>query len=203
MKETTDDAHRQAMQTLKAEQDALVAQSTMEKGLLIIHTGEGKGKSTSGFGLIIRHLGWNLPVGIVQFGKSPKWITGEARFFARFSDLVTHSIAGDGFTWDTQDRAGDIARARAGWEDAKRMIAEGKLSLVLLDELNIMLAYDYLPTDEVVSFLTTERPIMTHVVVTGRGAPEALCQAADLVTEMREVKHPFHAGIKAQRGVEF
>ncbi|WP_376804026.1 cob(I)yrinic acid a,c-diamide adenosyltransferase [Candidatus Raskinella chloraquaticus] len=203
MNDISNDNHREAMKALKAEQDARISAATEEKSLLIVNTGDGKGKSTSGFGLVIRNLGWNLPVGIVQFGKSKKWITGEARFFERFSDLVTHSIAGDGFTWDTQDREADTARARAGWEEAKAMISSGRLSLVLLDEINIMLSYRYLPEDEVVSFLATKRPARTHVVATGRGAPEALCAAADLVTEMREVKHPFHAGIKAQRGVEF
>lgn len=199
----SEDEHRLEMQALKAEKDALIASKTREKGLLIVHTGDGKGKSTSGFGLVIRQLGWGLPVGIVQFGKSKKWITGEARFFKRFDDLITHSIAGDGFTWETQDRAGDIARARAGWEDAKRMITGGKLSLVLLDEINIMLAFGYLPAGEVVDFLANEKPEMTHVVATGRDAPAELCAAADLVTEMREVKHPFHSGVKAQRGIEF
>ena len=199
----SDDEHRQAMQDLKAQQDALIATKTEEKGLIIVNTGNGKGKSTAGFGLIVRHLGWGLPVGLVQFGKSKKWITGEARFFARFPDLVSHSIAGDGFTWNTQDRSGDTARAQAGWADAKRMIAVDKLSLVVLDEINIMLSYGYLDVDEVVDFLTTSKPVMSHVVLTGRGAPEALCQAADLVSKIDEVKHPFHVGIKAQRGIEF
>lgn len=199
----TDEQHRAAMKVLKAEQDALIAARTDEKGLLIVHTGAGKGKSTAAFGLVLRHLGWGLPVGIVQFGKSKKWITGEARFFARFPDLVTHSIAGDGFTWETQDRAGDIARARAGWDDAKAMIVSGKFSLVLLDEINIMFAYDYLPADEVVAFLQAHKPPMLHVIATGRDAPQNLCAAADLVSEISALKHPFQAGIKAQRGIEF
>ena len=144
-----------------------------------------------------------MPVGIVQFTKSAKWDTGEARLLNRFPDLVTLHIMGEGFTWETQDRARDIAAAAAGWEQAKQLIRDDRHQLVLLDELNIVLRYDYLPLDDVLTFLRDEKPADKHVVITGRNAHEKLIEMADLVTDMTMVKHPFREGIKAQRGIEF
>jgi cob(I)alamin adenosyltransferase len=195
-------AHKQAMQALKAERDALVAEKTQEKGLLMVHTGDGKGKSTAAFGMVLRALGWGQQVGIVQYIKG-KWITGERQFFTkRFPDLVRYEVMGEGFTWDTQDRARDIAAARAAWARSLEMIADPDLHLVVLDELNIALRYDYLDIGEVTAGLAA-RPAGKHVVVTGRNARPELLAIADLVTEMTLVKHPFEQGIKAQRGIDF
>jgi cob(I)alamin adenosyltransferase len=189
------------MRKKKAVRDRIVATKTIEKGLLIVHTGKGKGKSTAGFGLVLRTLGHGLPVAVVQFVKG-KLESGERKALGRFSDLVTIHTMGEGFTWETQDRRRDIAAARAAWERAKELIAGGAHHLVLLDELNIVLRYDYLPIEEVVTALR-DRPPQVHVVVTGRNAPDALIEAADLVTEMEQVKHPFRSGVKAQKGIEF
>jgi len=195
-------AHKQAMQALKAERDALVAEKTQERGLLLVHTGDGKGKSTAAFGMVLRALGWGQQVGIVQYIKG-KWITGERQFFTkRFPDLVRYEVMGEGFTWDTQDRARDIAAARAAWAKSLEMIADPDLQLVVLDELNIALRYDYLDIGEVTAGLAA-RPAGKHVVVTGRNAKPELLAIADLVTEMTLVKHPFEQGIKAQRGIDF
>ncbi len=185
----------------KAARAKMMATKTIEKGLLIVHTGKGKGKSTAAFGLVMRCLGHGFRVGIVQFVKG-RWETGERSVLARFPDLVTIRTMGEGFTWETQDRARDIAAARAAWEEAKRMLADPAFRLILLDELNIVLRYDYLPVEEVVAALTTRRPNL-HVVVTGRNAKPELIEAADLVTEMTMVKHPFRDGVKAQAGIEF
>ena len=193
--------HKAAMKALKAERAALMADKADATGLLLVHTGDGKGKSTAAFGMVARALGWGQKVGIVQYIKG-KWITGERRFFARFPDQVVWRVMGEGFTWDTQDRARDIAAARAAWELATAMIADPSYRMVLLDELNIVLRYGYLPLDEVMAALTA-KPRDLHVVVTGRNAPAELIEAADLVTEMTLVKHPFRAGVKAQRGIEF
>ncbi|MDP3659313.1 cob(I)yrinic acid a,c-diamide adenosyltransferase [Phenylobacterium sp.] len=194
--------HAQAMRALKAQREALMATKTdSETGLLLVHTGDGKGKSTAGFGMVARALGWGRQVGIVQYVKG-KWITGERQFFARFPDQVRYEVMGEGFTWDTQDRARDIAAARRAWETSLEMIADPGLDFVLLDELNIALRYDYLPIDEVVAGLKA-RPAGKHVCVTGRNAKPELLEIADTVTEMRLVKHPFDKGIKAQRGVDF
>ena len=179
----------------------MLATKTEERGLLIVHTGAGKGKSTAAFGMVLRCLGHGMRVGIVQFVKGA-WGTGERDVLARFPDLVTCRAMGEGFTWDTQDRARDIAAARAAWELATAMIADPSYRMVLLDELNIVLRYGYLPLDEVMAALTA-KPRDLHVVVTGRNAPAELIEAADLVTEMTLVKHPFRAGVKAQRGIEF
>jgi cob(I)alamin adenosyltransferase len=179
----------------------MLATKTEERGLLIVHTGKGKGKSTAAFGLVLRCLGHGMQVGIVQFVKGA-WSTGERIALERFSDLVTCRAMGEGFTWDTQDRARDIAAACRAWETAKAMIADPSYRLVLLDELNIVLRYDYLPIDEVVAALK-QKPRDLHVVVTGRNAKPELIEAADLVTEMTLVKHPFRAGVKAQQGIEF
>lgn len=191
----------------KAARDKMLADKTKEKGLLIVHTGKGKGKSTAAFGLVFRALGNGMRVGIVQFVKG-KWETGERVALDKFSDRVTIKAMGEGFTWDTQDRARDIAAAKAAWDYAKEMIEacrgpDRPYDMILLDELNIVLRYDYLPLDEVVAFLS-DRPEMLHVIVTGRNAKPELIEAADLVTEMTQVKHPFREqGVKAQLGVEF
>ena len=194
--------HKAAMRALKAEREALMASKTDEApGLLLVHTGDGKGKSTAAFGMVARALGWNQKVGIVQYIKG-KWITGERQFFKRFPDQVRYEVMGEGFTWDTQDRARDIAAAEAAWATSVEMLHDPKLDLVLLDELNIALRYDYLDIAKVVADLLA-RPRDKHVVVTGRNAKPELLAIADLVTEMTLVKHPFEQGIKAQRGIDF
>jgi cob(I)alamin adenosyltransferase len=197
-----DARHAEKMKKKKAARDKILATKTIEKGLLIVHTGKGKGKSTAAFGMVFRALGHGMPVGIVQFVKG-RWETGERAALERFGDLVTINTMGEGFTWETQDRQRDLAAARAAWETAKRLIRGGEHRLVLLDELNIVLRYEYLPVDEIVAFLTAEKPGDVHVIVTGRNAPEALIEAADLVTEMEMIKHPFRSGVKAQVGIEF
>src|SRR5215204_5905531 len=193
--------HREKMARRQAARRKVLATKTEERGLLIVHTGAGKGKSTAAFGMVLRCLGHGMRVGVVQFVKGA-WGTGERTVLARFPELVTCRAMGEGFTWDTQDRARDIAAARAAWEAAKAMIADPSYRLVLLDELNIVLRYDYLPRDEVLGALQA-KPCGLHVVVTGRNAPAELLEAADLVTEMTLVKHPFRAGVKAQPGIEF
>jgi len=197
-----DARHAEKMRKKKAARDKIVATKTIEKGLLIIHTGKGKGKSTAAFGMAMRALGHNMPVAIVQFVKG-KWETGERAALAKFGDLVTIDTMGEGFTWETQDRQRDIRAAHAAWERARALIRDGKHKLVLLDELNIVLRYGYLPLDEVVRFVRDEKPADVHVIVTGRNAPDALIEAADLVTSMEMVKHPFRSGVKAQAGIEF
>ena len=193
--------HNEKMARRKAARERMLATKTEERGLLIVHTGKGKGKSTAAFGLVLRCLGHGLRVGIVQFVKGV-WTTGERIALERFGELVTCRAMGEGFTWDTQDRARDIAAARKAWEAATAMIAEPSYRLVLLDELNIVLRYDYLPLDDVVTALKAKRGDL-HVVVTGRNARPELIEAADLVTEMTLVKHPFRSGVKAQIGIEF
>ncbi len=191
----------------KAARNKILATKTVEKGLLIVHTGKGKGKSTAAFGLVARAMGNGMRVGVVQFVKG-KWETGERAVLEKFPDLVEIRTMGEGFTWDTQDRARDISAAQAAWEASKAMIeacrgADPKYAMVVLDELNIVLRYDYLPLDEVVAVLA-DRPPDLHVVVTGRNAKPALIEAADLVTEMTMVKHPFREqNVKAQKGIEF
>ena len=193
--------HNEKMARRKAARERILATKTEERGLLIVHTGKGKGKSTAAFGLVLRCLGNGMPVGIVQFVKGV-WTTGERLALERFGDLVTCRAMGEGFTWDTQDRARDIAAACQAWATATAMIADPSYRLVLLDELNIVLRYDYLPLDEVVAGLRA-KPRDLHVVVTGRNARPELIEAADLVTEMTLVKHPFRSGVKAQLGIEF
>ena len=193
--------HNEKMARRKAARERMLATKTQECGLLIVHTGKGKGKSTAAFGMVLRCLGHGMRVGIVQFVKGV-WTTGERVALERFGDLVICRAMGEGFTWDTQDRARDIAAARDAWETAKAMIADPSYRLVLLDELNIVLRYDYLPADEVVETLKA-KPDDLHIVVTGRNARPELIEAADLVTEMTLVKHPFRSGVKAQIGIEF
>lgn len=197
-----DARHAEKMRKKKAARDKIIATKTEEKGLVIVHTGKGKGKSTAAFGLVFRALGNGMKVAIVQFVKG-KWETGERQALKRFADDVTITAMGDGFTWETQDRQRDIAAARAAWERAKALISDEEHQLVVLDELNIVLRYDYLPVEEVVEFLRTSKPQMKHVVITGRNARDELIEFADLVTEMEQVKHPFRAGIKAQKGIEY
>ena len=193
--------HAEKMAKRKAARAKMLAGKTEERGLVIVHTGTGKGKSTAAFGMVMRCLGHGLKVGIVQFIKGV-WDTGERHVLERFPELVTCRAMGEGFTWETQDRVRDIAAARAAWEAAKAMIADSRYHLVLLDELNIVLRYDYLEIAEVVSALKA-KPRDLHVVVTGRNAKPELMEIADLVTEMTLVKHPFRSGVKAQRGIEF
>jgi cob(I)alamin adenosyltransferase len=193
--------HREKMQRRQAARKKVLATKTKERGLLIVHTGAGKGKSTAAFGMVLRCVGHGMRVGIVQFVKGA-WGTGERDVLARFPDLVTCRAMGEGFTWDTQDRARDIAAARAAWGVAMAMIADPSHRMVLLDELNIVLRYGYLPLDEIMAVLKG-KPRDLHIIVTGRNAPAELIDAADLVTEMTLVKHPFRAGVKAQPGIEF
>ena len=190
----------------KAARDKILATKTVEKGLLIVHTGKGKGKSTAAFGLVVRAVGNGMKVGVVQYVKG-KWQTGERGVLEKFPEQVEIRTMGEGFTWETQDRARDIQAAKNAWEVSKQMIDasrgdDPKYDMVLLDELNIVLRYDYLNLAEVVEFLSN-KPQMLHVIVTGRNAKPELIDAADLVTEMTMVKHPFRAGVKAQKGIEF
>jgi cob(I)alamin adenosyltransferase len=204
MTDTIDEAarYRAKMAKRKTLQDAAVASRTIaEKGLLIVHTGAGKGKSTAGFGLLMRALGHGWHVGVVQFIKGT-WETGERAAVAKFGDLVAWHVMGEGFTWETQDRARDIRAAESGWAKARALMEDPKIRLLLLDELNIALRYDYLPLDEVVATLKARRPDL-HIVVTGRNARPELIEAADLVTEMTLVKHHWQAGVRAQAGIEF
>jgi cob(I)alamin adenosyltransferase len=197
------EAHNQKMRKIKEARDKLMATKTEEKGLIVVHTGAGKGKSSSGFGMIMRCIAHQMPCAVVQFIKGT-WRTGERNFLEqRFAKDCVFVVSGEGFTWETQDRARDIAAAQAGWKKAKELIKNPEIQFVMLDEINIALRYEYLDIDEVVEFLLTEKPLMTHVVLTGRNAKEELIAAADLVTEMTLVKHPFRDGIKAQKGVEF
>ncbi|MFZ2003654.1 MAG: cob(I)yrinic acid a,c-diamide adenosyltransferase [Stellaceae bacterium] len=195
------EAHREKMARRKAARARMLATKTEERGLVIVHTGTGKGKSTAAFGMVLRCIGHGMRVGIVQFVKGA-WGTGERDVLAKFPELVTCRAMGEGFTWDTQDRERDIAAARAAWDMAKAMIVDPSYSMVLLDELNIVLRYDYLPLDEVLDVLR-RKPRDLHVVVTGRNAKPEMIELADLVTEMTLVKHPFRAGVKAQKGIEF
>jgi len=201
---STDDAarHKAKMEKRKAAQDAEVASKTVtEKGLLIVHTGAGKGKSTAAFGLALRALGLGWRVGVVQFIKGA-WETGERKALESFGDRVTWCTMGEGFTWETQDKARDIAAAERAWAVAREMMGDKRFRLIVLDELNIALRYGYLPLDEVVAALAARRPGL-HIVVTGRNAKPELIEAADLVTEMSLVKHHFATGVKAQEGIEF
>ena len=197
------EAHNQKMRKIKEARDKLMATKTEEKGLIVVHTGAGKGKSSSGFGMIMRCIAHQMPCAVVQFIKGT-WRTGERNFLEqRFAEDCIFVVSGEGFTWETQDRARDIAAAEAGWKKAKELIKNPEIQFVMLDEINIALRYEYLDIDEVVEFLLNEKPPMTHVLLTGRNAKEELIAAADLVTEMTLVKHPFRDGIKAQKGVEF
>jgi cob(I)alamin adenosyltransferase len=200
---TADDRHTAKMVKIKAARNKIMATKQGEKGLIIIHTGAGKGKSSSGFGMILRCIAHGMPSAVVQFIKGA-WDTGERRLIeGHFAHLCQFYAMGEGFTWETQDRARDIAAARAGWKKAKELIRNPDIRLVLLDEINIALRYDYLDVAEIVTFLKEEKPPLTHVVLTGRNAKDELIEIADLVTDMTLVKHPFRSGIKAQPGVEF
>ncbi len=199
---TRDDAaHAEKMRKIQAARATMMETKTEEKGLLIVHTGKGKGKSSAAMGMVVRAIGHGMKVGVVQFIKGAM-ATGEKAVFDAFPAQVEFKPMGEGFTWDTQDRARDIAVTRTAWEEVKRMIADPSYDMVLADELNIALRYDYLPLDEVLEVFAA-RPAMQHVIATGRNAPDALIAAADLVTEMTQVKHPFRAGVKAQKGIEF
>ena len=193
--------HNEKMARRKAARERMLATKTEERGLLIVHTGKGKGKSTAAFGMVLRCLAHGMRVGIVQFVKGV-WTTGERIALERFGELVTCRAMGEGFTWDTQDRQRDLRAARQAWEASKAMLADPRFHLVILDELNIVLRYDYLPLDEVLDVLRAKRRDL-HVVVTGRHAKPALIELADLVTDMTLVKHPFRSGVKAQKGIEF
>ena len=198
-----EDRHAQKMAKKKAARDKIMAKKEGEKGLIIVHTGPGKGKSSSGFGMILRCIAHGMPCAVVQFIKGA-WDTGERRLLeGNFSDLCQFHAMGEGFTWETQDKTRDIEMAEKGWEKAKELIRDPAIRMVLLDEINIALRYDYLDLAEVVRFLAEENPEMTHVVLTGRNAKDDLIDLADLVTEMTLVKHPFRSGIKGQKGVEF
>lgn len=200
--ETTDyTRHNERMKRVQAARERMQARRTLERGLLIVHTGNGKGKSSSAFGMVVRSLGWGMKAGIVQYVKG-KWETGERNFFEANPDLVTYEVMGEGFTWDTQDRALDIAAARAAWERSKELILDPAFDFVVLDELNIVMRDDTLPAEEVIAFLK-DRPLTKHICITGRSAKPELLELADLVTEFAEVKHPFKAGFKAQKGVEY
>jgi cob(I)alamin adenosyltransferase len=193
--------HAERMAKRKAARDRVLSTKTIEKGLLIVHTGKGKGKSTAAFGLASRAIGNQMRVGIVQFVKG-KWETGERLVLEAFPNLCSIHVMGEGFTWDTQDRQRDIKAAQGAWEQAKLLISDPKYQMIILDELNIVLRYDYLELSSVIETLLSRRPSL-HVVITGRNAKHDLIEAADLVTEMNEVKHPFKVGVKAQKGIEF
>ncbi len=195
--------HAMKMAKKKTAREKIMATKTDQKGLIIVNTGKGKGKSTAGFGMIFRHIAHGMPSAVVQFIKGA-WETGERNLIEKhFGDLCQFYTLGEGFTWETQDRTRDIAMAQKAWEKAKELIRDERNSMVLLDEINIALRYDYIDIAEVVRFLTEEKPHMTHVVLTGRNAKEELIEIADLVTEMELLKHPFRSGIKAQVGVEY
>ncbi|MDZ7904545.1 MAG: cob(I)yrinic acid a,c-diamide adenosyltransferase [Cypionkella sp.] len=204
MPSLSDDArHAAKMAKKKAARDKIMASKTADRGLVIVHTGAGKGKSSSGFGMILRCIAHEMPCAVVQFIKGA-WDTGERRIIEEnFGHLCEFHAMGEGFTWETQDRARDIEMAEKGWEKAKELIRNPAIRMVLLDEINIALRYDYLDIEKVLQFLRSEKPPQTHVVLTGRNAKDALIEAADLVTEMTLIKHPFRSGIKAQKGVEF
>ena len=193
--------HAEKMAKKKAARDKILATKTIEKGLIIVHNGKGKGKSTAAMGLAVRAIGNGMKVGLVQFVKG-KWETGERKVLEHFPDLCVMKAMGEGFSWETQDRERDIAAARQAWEAAKEMINDPSYKMVILDELNIVLRYENLPLDEVIETLQN-KPEMLHVAVTGRNAKDELIEIADLVTEMTQVKHPFRSGVKAQVGIEF
>ncbi|OIQ98998.1 Cob(I)yrinic acid a,c-diamide adenosyltransferase [mine drainage metagenome] len=199
----SDDAerHSKRMQRKKAVIDAQIEAARIERGVLVVTTGNGKGKSSSGFGMVARALGHGMKVGVIQFIKGSQ-MTGEERFFRRFPEDVTYRVMGEGFTWETQDKERDIAKARAAWDEAKKLLQDEGVGLVLLDELNIALKHRYLDLATVLADIGA-RPAAQHVVVTGRGAPAELVAAADTVTDMTLVKHAYAAGIKAQPGIEW
>jgi len=196
-----DARHAEKMKKKKAARDKIIATKTEERGLVIVHTGKGKGKTTAAMGLAVRSIGNGMKVGIVQFVKGA-WETGERAVLEKFPDLCVMTAMGEGFSWETQDRQRDLAAARSAWDRAKDMMADESFKMIILDELNIVLRYDNLPIDEIVETLKS-KPHDLHVVVTGRNAKDELVEIADLVTDMTLVKHPFRSGVKAQVGVEF
>ncbi len=199
--EQLNERHADKMKKKKAARDKIIATKTIEKGLTIVHTGKGKGKSTAAFGMVFRALGNDMKVGVIQFVKG-KWGTGERVILEKMGDQVTMSSMGEGFTWETQDRQRDIDAARIAWDKAKELIMDDEHQMVLCDELNIVLRYDYLPIEEILEVLKN-KPEMKHVIITGRNAKEELIDFADLVTDMTMIKHPFRGGVKAQVGIEF
>jgi len=198
--DTKTERHKQRMQRHKAVVDEKIKQADQKKGLLLVITGNGKGKSSSGFGMVARALGHGMKVGVVQFIKGA-FSTGEEKFFRRFPEDVTYHVVGDGFTWETQNLEQDIASAEKGWELCKAMLEDPEIDIVLLDELNIVLKMNYLNTTKVLADIAN-RPPMQHVIITGRGAPVSVIEAADTVSRIEDVKHAFRAGIKAQKGIE-
>jgi len=200
MTENKTQRHKKRMKHQKSVVDSSIQQADKDKGLLLVITGNGKGKSSSGFGMVARALGHDMKVGIVQFIKGPM-STGEETFFRRFPDNVDYHVVGDGFTWDTQNLAQDIASAEAGWAICLKMLQDPSIDMILLDELNIVLKMKYLNTENVLRDIA-DRPAMQHVIITGRGAPDAVIESADTVSRIEDVKHAFRAGIKAQKGVE-
>lgn len=195
--------HAMKMAKKKAARDKIMATKTDEKGLIVIHTGKGKGKSSAAFGMIFRHIAHDMQCAVVQFIKGGMSTGERDLILGKFSDICSFHTMGEGFTWETQDRDRDTEMAQAAWEKAKELIRDESNKMVLLDEINIALRYDYIDVNDVVTFLVEEKPAMTHVVMTGRNAKDDLIEIADLVTEMELVKHPFRSGIKAQIGVEF
>jgi cob(I)alamin adenosyltransferase len=195
--------HNSKMAKKKAARDKIMATKTHEKGLIIVHTGKGKGKSTAAFGMIFRHIAHKMPCAVVQFIKGGMSTGERDLILANHQDICQFHTMGEGFTWETQDKARDVEMARLAWEKAKELIRDETIRMVLLDEINIALRYDYIPIVQIVEFLVNEKPHMTHVVLTGRNAADELIEIADLVTEMELIKHPFRSGVKAQIGVEF
>ncbi len=195
--------HASKMAKKKAARDKIMATKTDEKGLIIVHTGKGKGKSTAAFGMIFRHIAHKIPCAVVQFIKGGMSTGERDLILANHTDICQFHTMGEGFTWETQDRARDTEMAQMAWAKAKELIRDERIKMVLLDEINIALRYDYVSIDEVVEFLATEKPHMTHVVLTGRNAKDELIEIADMVTEMELIKHPFRSGVKAQIGVEY
>lgn len=201
MTEDINARHKERMARIQTARARIQETKTLERGLLIVHTGDGKGKSSAAFGMALRSAGWGMRVAIVQFVKG-SWETGEKHFFRDHPEFASFEVMGEGFTWDTQDRERDIAAARAAWARSLALIHDPVIDYVVLDELNIVIGFDYLPVAEVVAALK-DRPLNKHICITGRGARPELVEVADLVTEFREIKHPYKAGFKAQRGVEY
>ncbi|WP_298570713.1 cob(I)yrinic acid a,c-diamide adenosyltransferase [uncultured Aliiroseovarius sp.] len=197
------DRHASKMAKKKAARDKIMATKTDKKGLIIVHTGKGKGKSSAAFGMIFRCIAHGMKSAVVQFIKGGMDCGERDLIDANFSDICEFHTMGEGFTWETQDRTRDVEMAQAAWEKSKELIRDPSNTMVLLDEINIAIRYDYVDVNEVVKFLTEEKPPMTHVVLTGRNAKDELIEIADLVTEMELIKHPFRSGVKAQIGVEF
>jgi cob(I)alamin adenosyltransferase len=200
MSEEPTDSHKKKMQGVKEEMRTKVKEAREDKGLILVLTGDGKGKSSSGFGMVLRCLGYKMKVGVVQFIKG-KWETGEQLFFQSHPEIAYHHM-GQGFTWDTQDREGDIARAKEVWKSAEKLLSDPSVQLVVLDELNVVLSFNYLPLETVLAALK-KKPEDQHVVITGRDAPQGLIDVADTVSRIDVVKHAFENGIRAQKGIEF